>query len=72
MLEKNIDPLSANPTKWSNTLKQFVGKRVFDHFMGLTFKGLIKSFASQFANCVKQSPDHIAKFLQKIKGIILN
>ena len=20
-----IDPLSANPTKWSNTLKQFVG-----------------------------------------------
>ena len=33
-----IDPLSANPTKWSNTLKQFVGKlprnclSVFDHF----------------------------------------
>ena len=21
-----INPLSANPTKWSNTLKQFVGK----------------------------------------------
>ena len=21
----NINPLSANPTKWSNTLKQFVG-----------------------------------------------
>ena len=37
---------SANPTKWSNTLKQFVGKlptnclSVFDHFMGLAFKGL--------------------------------
>ena len=21
----NLNPLSANPTKWSNTLKQFVG-----------------------------------------------
>ena len=21
----NVNPLSANPTKWSNTLKQFVG-----------------------------------------------
>ena len=21
-----LNPLSANPTKWSNTLKQFVGK----------------------------------------------
>ena len=38
--------LSANPTKWSNTLKQFVRKlptncfSVFDHFVGLTLKGL--------------------------------
>ena len=42
-----INPLSANFTKWSNTLKQFVGKlptnclRVFDHFVGLALKGLI-------------------------------
>ena len=41
-----INPLSANPTKWSNTLKQFVGKlranclSVFDHFVGLALKGL--------------------------------
>ena len=41
-----INPLSANPTKWSNTLKQFVGilptncLSVFDHFVGLTLKGL--------------------------------
>ena len=41
-----IDPLSANPTKWSNTLKQFVSKlpmnclSVFDHFVGLALKGL--------------------------------
>ena len=43
--------LNANPTKWLNTLKQFAGITVFrfnclsvfsvfDHFMGLTFKGL--------------------------------
>ena len=41
-----LNPLSANPTKWSNTLKQFVGKlpanclSVFDHFVGLTLNGL--------------------------------
>ena len=33
-----------NPTKWSNTLKQFVAKAdhlfsVFDHFVGLALKG---------------------------------
>ena len=39
-------PLSANSTKWSNTLKQFVGKlpticlSVFDHFVGLALKRL--------------------------------
>ena len=38
--------LSVNPTKWSNTLKQFVGNSrrivlsVFDHFEGLALKGL--------------------------------
>ena len=32
-----------NPTKWSNTLKQFVGKsHVFDHFVGLALKVLTK------------------------------
>ena len=39
-----INPLGANPTKWSNTLKQFVSKlptsclSVFDHFVGLALK----------------------------------
>ena len=39
-------PLSASPTKWSNTLKQFVGNfptnclSVFDYFVGLKLKGL--------------------------------
>ena len=38
--------MSANPTKWSKTLKQFVGNlptnwlTVFDHFMRLALKGL--------------------------------
>ena len=37
-----LNPLSANPTKWSNTLKQFLGYlSVFDHFVGLALKGLI-------------------------------
>ena len=36
-----FNPLSANPTKWLSTLKQFVGS-VFDHFVGLTVKGLTK------------------------------
>ena len=42
----DLNPLSANPTKWSSTLKQFVGNfptnylRVFDHFVGLALKGL--------------------------------
>ena len=41
-----INLLSANPTKWSNTLKQFIRSlptnylSVFDHFMGLALKGL--------------------------------
>ena len=47
-LSKNcrFNPLNANPTKWPNTLKQFVGKlptnclSVFGHFVNLTLKGL--------------------------------
>ena len=41
-----LNPLGANPTKWSNTLKEFVGKlptnclSVFDHFVGLALIGL--------------------------------
>ena len=41
-----FNPLSANITKWSNILKQFVGKlptnclSVFDHFAVLALKGL--------------------------------
>ena len=45
-----FNPLSANPTEWPNTLKQFVGYSsthclsVFDHFVGSALKGLMKSW----------------------------
>ena len=40
--EKNINPLGTNPTKWSNTLKQFVGcLSVFDCSVGFAFKRLM-------------------------------
>ena len=41
-----VSPVSANPTKWSNTLKHFVGNlptnclSVFDHIVKLALKGL--------------------------------
>ena len=41
-----VNPSNANFTKWSNNIKQFVGNlptnwlSVFDHFVGLAFKGL--------------------------------
>ena len=41
-----LNPLSANPSKWLNTFKQFIGKlptnclNVFDHFVGWALKGL--------------------------------
>ena len=46
---KYVNPLTTNPTKWSNTLKQFVNNlptncfSVFDHFVGLALKGLTSS-----------------------------
>ena len=46
-LELVVSPLSANPAKWSNSLKQFVGKlptnclSVFDPFVDLLLKVLI-------------------------------
>ena len=47
--DKVLNLFSANFTKWSNTLKQFVGNlptnclSVFDHFVGLAPKGLRSS-----------------------------
>ena len=50
----HINPLSAKITKWSNTLKQFVGKlstnclSVFDHFVRLALTRLTKNNTSSF------------------------
>ena len=47
---KFLNSFSANFTKWSNTLKQFVGNqptnclRVFDHFLGLALKRLNQNY----------------------------
>ena len=41
-----FNPLSANPTKWSNTLKQFV--HLFDHFVILALKACVRYFLSIF------------------------
>ena len=54
--KKFFNPLNANPTKWSNTLKQFVGRlptnclSVFDHFVKLALKGLSAFIYNFFIN----------------------
>ena len=41
-----INPWRANTTKWSNTLKQFVGMSMFDHFVELALKWLSGTIAN--------------------------
>ena len=51
--------LSANPKKWSDTLKIFVGKlptnclSVFDHYVSLALKGLIAHWSINMFFCTK-------------------
>ena len=51
MTKLYVKPLSTNPTRRSNTLKQFIGKlstnclSVFDHFVRMGLKGL-KAFTA--------------------------
>ena len=78
-----LNPLSANPTKWSKTLKQFVGNfpticfSVFDHFVGLALKGL-KSIHSvleikESLNCVESNYEtkYKTKYEYRITSSIL-
>ena len=64
-----LNPLSANLTKWSNTLKQFVGKlptnclSVFDHFVGLALKGLIGTKAFMQAQLNEIMPPQVPEIL---------
>ena len=63
-----LNPLSANHTEWSNTLKQFVGNlptnclSVFGHSVGLALKGLTEniSFSTFFSIFKKQSPGGVS------------
>ena len=53
---QQFNPLSADTTKWSNTLKQFVSNlatnclSVFDHFVKLALKVLIKTLIIEIGN----------------------
>ena len=56
----HINPLSPNPTKWSSTLKQFVGElfpknclSVFDHFVGLALKALTSNSNYYYSDLVE-------------------
>ena len=66
-----VSPLSANTTKWSNTLKQFVGNfstnclSVFDHFVKLVLKGL--SYGQ--GHCVQNSISTKITLLKKKKNL---
>ena len=54
-----FNSLSGNPTKWSNTLKHFVGYcrrivlSVFDHFVRLALKGLTNNIGSHPIDLLK-------------------
>ena len=54
-----LNPLSANPIKWLNTLKQFVGRlltnclSVFGHFVNLALKGLRRLILHRFHSFLK-------------------
>ena len=67
-----INPLSANPTKLSNTLKQFVGSLptnfvgALDHFVGLALNGLSR-FAESKLNGRKKWLMKLSKHLNRIE-----
>ena len=53
-----INPLNANPKKWSNTLKQFVGKLptnyliVCDHFVGLALNWITLTLVAKESHII--------------------
>ena len=62
----NLNPLTANPAKWPNTLKHFVGK-LFGHFAGLAVKGLTPKNFSQDVFLIKDSPTRISASLSLLR-----
>ena len=71
--ELKSNPLSANTTKWSYTLKQFVGNllencfSMFDHFVKLVLKGLI--LATHILTKTKRSYFYILILAMQTKQI---
>ena len=51
---KRVNPLSANPTKWLNELKQFVGFCRRIAWVGLAFKGLNFSKDSDYLHRITE------------------
>ena len=74
---KIINPLSANPTKWSNISKQFVGistqtirrqkptncLSVFEHFAGLALKGLRRNLSENWVSSANKIALTIPRFI---------
>ena len=80
LIKSGLNPLSANFRKWSNALKQFVGKlstnclSVFGHFVGLALKGLKYSMSSMnhhlFSSKIRINLEHSeAQNLEKIRPL---
>ena len=71
-LYSSINPLSTNFTKWSNTLKRFVGNlptnclSVFDHFVKLALKGLRKFHDKNAFQSNEKAKFTITKMIGKI------
>ena len=77
--EGNLIPLRVNPTRWSNVLKQFVGKlqtnclSVFNQFVGLALKWLCLQNQNYDINFYKYACKSIHKILNsKLVHIFLD
>ena len=70
-----LNPLSTNPTKWPNTLKQFDDNlltnclSVFDHFVKLALKGL--SFTSRVSIFVTLLRNMVSHFSPQVKVLYI-
>ena len=76
MRRLQFNSLNANFTKWSSTLKKFVGNlptnclSVFDHFVGLLLKGLI--ITARFLFCLfvgKKLKEQVLMFFYSLEII---
>ena len=75
---EHFNLLSANPTKWPNTLKQFVGKlptnclSVFGHFVNLVLKRLIYFSDGMSSQLSSRFVFHFLTKIQLEKNITCN